>query len=91
MAEVDKLSKQVECTKAELHNQQGNLSRHQGQLLASAPTDTSKTDVCKVTSSLWKVNWPVPRAHAESFTTSFRSEGRRAQLRTDIGHWQAYL
>jgi len=29
---VDKLSKQVECTKAELHNQQGNLSRHQGYI-----------------------------------------------------------
>jgi len=29
---VDKLSRQVECTKAELHNQQGNLSRHQGYI-----------------------------------------------------------
>jgi len=29
---VDKLSKQVECTKAELQSQQGNLSRHQGYI-----------------------------------------------------------
>ena len=47
MAKVDKLSKQVECTKAELHSQQGNISRHQGQLSEDGQQHCSRLMLCR--------------------------------------------